>query len=197
MKTRFILAAFAIIFFIAACNNQKTPTEDQSTADATAFVEKGLEIAGITQTTMSTQLKQSMEAGGVPNAVQYCNVAAYPIADSLSQIHNAVIRRVSDKPRNPANAMNEREQAVFNQFKAEWGSDQPLKPIVEQLANGEVAFYAPIALQTLCTNCHGKLGETLKPENYAVIQKLYPDDQAIGYAEGDLRGMWSIVMKEQ
>lgn len=197
MKTGFILSVFTILFFLAACNNRKTPTEDKSVANDTTFVEKGLEIAGITQTTMSTQLKQAMEAGGVSNAVQYCNVAAYPIADSLSQIHNAVIRRVSDKPRNPANAMNEREQAVFNQFKAEWGSDQPLKPIVEQLANGEIAFYAPIALQTLCINCHGKLGETLKPENYAVIQQLYPDDQAIGYAEGDLRGMWSIVMKEQ
>ncbi len=197
MKTRFILSVFAILFFLAACNNRKTPTEDQSTANATAFVEKGLEIAGITQMTMSTQLKQAMEASGVPNAVQYCNVAAYPIADSLSQIHNAVIRRVSDKPRNPANAMNEREQAVFNQFKAEWESGQAVKPIVEQLANGEVAFYAPIALQTLCTNCHGKLGETLQPENYAVIEQLYPSDQAIGYAEGDLRGMWSIVMNEQ
>lgn len=195
MKISFILAVSAIIFFIAACNNRKTPTEDQSTANANAFVEKGLEIAGITQMTMSTQLKQAIEAGGVPNAVQYCNVAAYPIADSLSKIYNAVIRRVSDKPRNPANAMNAREQAVFNQFKAKWGGDQSLKPIVEQLANGEVAFYAPIALQTLCTNCHGKLGETLQPENYAVIQQLYPNDQAIGYAEGNLRGMWSIVMK--
>ncbi len=195
MKTKLVLAVFALVFTIA-CNKKQAPAEDQSPTDNMAIIERGLEIANITQATMGKQLKQAMETGGVPNAVSYCNVAAYPIADSLSKIHNAVIRRVTDKPRNPANAMNEREQAVFNQFKDQWGKGQTLKPIVEQLENGEVAFHAPIAIQTLCTNCHGKLGETLKPEHYAVIQELYPNDQAIGYTEGDLRGMWSITIKK-
>lgn len=191
MKIKFILFVFASLFAIAACNN----TPKTSTWDATPYRERGLEIAGITQTTMSTQLKKALEEGGVPNAVQYCNLAAYPIADSLSKIHNATIRRVTDKPRNPNSAMTAHEQEIFNQFQSQWNGSQQVAPIVEQLQNGEVAFYAPIGIQALCTKCHGKLGETLMPEDYAVIQQLYPEDQAIGYSEGDLRGMWSIVMK--
>ncbi|MBK7873543.1 MAG: DUF3365 domain-containing protein [Saprospiraceae bacterium] len=197
MKTKLLLSIFTILLLlITACNKKPTSTADQSTTNNTVFIEKGLEIAGATQATMSAQLKQAMETGGVPNAVQYCNVAAYPIADSLSKIHHATIRRVTDKSRNPANAMNEREQLIFKQFKEKWNAEQPATPIVEQLENGEIAFYAPITLQSLCTNCHGKLGETLQPENYAVIQNLYPQDKAIDYVEGDLRGMWSIVMKK-
>lgn len=191
MKTRFVILVFASLFTIAACNN----TPKTAAWDATPYRERGLEIASITQTTMSTQLKKALEEGGVPNAVQYCNLAAYPIADSLSKIHNATIRRVTDKPRNLNSAMTAHEQEIFNQFKSQWKDNQQVAPIIEQLQNSEVAFYAPIGIQALCTKCHGRLGETLTPGNYAAIQKLYPEDQAIGYAEGDLRGMWSIVMK--
>ncbi len=192
MKNKFLLFTFAGLFATAACNN----TPKTAAWDATPYRERGLEIAAITQTTMSTQLKKALEEGGVPNAVQYCNLAAYPIADSLSKIHNATIRRVTDKPRNPNSAMTAHEQEIFRQFQSQWIGNKQVAPIVEQLQNGEVAFYAPIGIQALCTKCHGNLGETLTPENYAVIQQLYPEDQAIGYAEGDLRGMWSIVMKD-
>ncbi|MFN7117017.1 MAG: DUF3365 domain-containing protein [Saprospiraceae bacterium] len=192
MKIKIAMVGFGLLLGVAiACNNTpKTPAWD-----ATPYRERGLELAGITQTTMSTQLKKALEEGGVPIAVQYCNLAAYSIVDSLSKIHNATIRRVTDKPRSPNNSMTAHEQKIFNQFQSQWHGQQQVAPIVEQLQNGEVAFYAPIGIQALCTKCHGKLGETLTTENYAVIQQLYPTDKAIGYAEGDLRGMWRIVMQ--
>jgi hypothetical protein len=193
MKMQLVFSVFVNLLLIAACNN----ASKTSAWDATSYRERGLEIAGITQTTMSTQLKKALEESGVPNAVQYCNLAAYPIADSLSKIYNATIRRVTDKPRNPNSAMTAHEQEIFNQFQSQLTDKQQVAPIVEQLQNGEVAFYAPIGIQTLCTKCHGKLGETLTPANYAVIQQLYPTDKAIGYVDGDLRGMWSITMREK
>ena len=191
MKMNLFGFFFAVVLLgMGACNNPpKAPTWEEA-----KYRERGLEIAGITQTAMSTQLKKALEKGGVPNAVQYCNLAAYPIADSISKIHHATIRRVTDKPRNPSSAMSAQEQEIFRQFQSKLTGKQPLAPIIKQLQNGEVAFYAPIGMQALCTQCHGKLGETLSPENYAFIQNLYPTDKAIGYTEGDLRGMWHITM---
>lgn len=186
------MAAFGGILLLAVACNHSSKT---SAWDEQLYRERGLEIAGITQNAMSTQLKKALEEDGVPNAVQYCNLAAYPIADSLSKIYDATIRRVTDKPRNPNNAMTAQEQEIFSQFQLQWNDKQPIAPIVAKLKNGKIAFYAPIGIQALCTKCHGKLGETLTADSYTVIQKLYPEDQAIGYAEGDLRGMWSIVMK--
>lgn len=192
MKINFLIVVFGGILLLAvACNHvSKTPTWDEQ-----FYRERGLEISGITQNAMSTQLKKALEEGGVPNAIQYCNLAAYPIADSLSKIYDATIRRVTDKPRNPSNTLSVHEQDIFNRFKTQAIDKQQIEPVIEQLQNGEIAFYAPIRIQALCTKCHGKLGETLTAENDAVIQHLYPADQAIGYGEGDLRGMWSIVMK--
>ena len=51
-------------------------------------------------------------------------------------------------------------------------------------------FYAPIILQDMCKKCHGPKAEIT---NYEVIKKLYPDDLAFGYEQGDIRGMWSIT----
>ena len=55
-----------------------------------------------------------------------------------------------------------------------------------------VAFYAPIKVQDLCLNCHGQPGTDIKAADYDLIKKLYPEDEAVGYKSGDLRGMWSI-----
>jgi hypothetical protein len=39
------------------------------------------------------------------------------------------------------------------------------------------------------------VGESLLPVNHEKIKLLYPEDKAIGYNEGDLRGVWSIIFK--
>lgn len=146
---------------------------------------------------LSGQLKSAMQEGGVPNAAQYCNTVAYPLVDSLSEVYSARIRRASDKVRNPKDKPTELEQEILDTYHAQMAEGTPPKPVVRQLASGEIAFYAPIRMQELCLKCHGKLGETLKEEDYAVIKELYPEDEAIGYEAGDLRGIWSITFEDK
>jgi hypothetical protein len=200
MKIHFLLAAFTILLLaVAACEQAPKQQEEQDqSADQTAmYIERGLEIAGATQAAMSSQLKAAMKAGGVPNAVQYCNVAAHPIADSMSQVYNATISRKTNQARNPNNKIqSELEREVFQIFQEKWDTDEKMQPVVRHLNGEEVAFFAPIMAQELCLNCHGKMGETLLAANYEHIQSLYPEDEATGYAAGDLRGMWHIVLKK-
>lgn len=61
----------------------------------------------------------------------------------------------------------------------------------------KIAFYAPIKVNAFCLQCHGELGQTLQEEDYAMIKERYPGDQALGYVNGDLRGMWSIQWTEK
>lgn len=72
-----------------------------------------------------------------------------------------------------------------------------LKPMVKEMDLNTIAFYAPIRVNEFCLQCHGKLGETLSEKNYEVIKELYPEDEAIGYSAGDLRGIWSIRFKKE
>jgi hypothetical protein len=90
--------------------------------------------------------------------------------------------------------MDEEEQKVFALFKAK--AQMPnaeLKPIVMQHDDGTVGYYAPIKISIpTCLNCHGEVGKDVKAEDYKVLKSLYPNDVAVGYKEGDLRGMFSI-----
>lgn len=200
MKTKILLTFFGLLLALAACKNDRTadtPPADAAApalteAEKTQYREKGQEIALATFGALSSQLKAALQEGGVAHAVQYCNTVAYPLVDSLSAVHDAEIRRTTLKVRNPADAPTEAERTVLEAYHAQAAAGEELKPVVQAVDEQTIAFYAPIKMQGLCLSCHGKLGETLQPADYAVIKSLYPEDEAIGYSDGDLRGMWSI-----
>ena len=87
------------------------------------------------------------------------------------------------------------EQTVLEQYQKQFEEGKELKPQVQSLDDNRVAFYAPIKVNSFCLQCHGVEGETLKEEDYIAIKASYPEDKAIGYVDGDLRGMWSIEFK--
>lgn len=184
------------IFTLSQCQNaadQKALTA----AEKNQYTETGKAIAAQTFSALSARLTKAMEEGGVPNAVQYCNLVAMPLVDSLSKVHAATIRRTSLKVRNPLNKPTEWERETLLDFETKDKAGEELKPVVQMPNEQTIAFAAPIRIQPLCVQCHGKKGETMTAENAAFIQGLYPDDQATGYAEGDLRGMWSITFKRK
>jgi cytochrome c553 len=49
----------------------------------------------------------------------------------------------------------------------------------------------------MCLNCHGAPGKEIAAATVSKIQELYPDDSAVDFKEGDLRGVWHIVFKSQ
>ncbi|MFK7984005.1 MAG: DUF3365 domain-containing protein [Saprospiraceae bacterium] len=199
MKNKALSVFFFLLlaFFFWDCKNT-TPQEKEELAikaeQEAIYLSKGKQIAASTFIALSQQLQKAVKEGGIPNAIQYCNLAAYPITDSLSQVHQAVTRRTSLRNRNPKNKATEIERIVLEDFEKRAAEGQSLKPVVKFLDEQKVAFYAPIKLNDFCLNCHGKLGETLTDENYTFIKKYYPEDKAIGYLSGDLRGMWSIQL---
>ncbi|MDH3268745.1 MAG: DUF3365 domain-containing protein, partial [Ignavibacteria bacterium] len=52
-------------------------------------------------------------------------------------------------------------------------------------------YLKPIIIQAECLNCHGSQTEIM-PDVRNLITQKYPDDKAIGYKPGDLRGAVSI-----
>ncbi len=136
-----------------------------------------------------------MESGGVAGAVKYCNLAAYPLLDSLSKANYATIRRTSTKLRNPANAAKGWEVEALAAFEQAKTLVREPKPRARLLDDGSVVYAAPIKLQSLCVKCHGTVGKEIAEVDYEVIKKLYPDDAATGYVPDELRGMWSVQFK--
>jgi hypothetical protein len=48
-----------------------------------------------------------------------------------------------------------------------------------------------------CLNCHGNAEKDIATKTLEVIMQKYPNDLAIGYKEGDFRGLWKITFPEE
>ena len=98
-----LLLALVVIFI--SCNSKKT-LQSYSQLDTT-YISRGNVIAKLSFETLSGELQKALQNGGIDSALQYCNLRAYPITDSLSLVHQASIKRVSTKVRNPRNKADE------------------------------------------------------------------------------------------
>ncbi len=193
----FILIGLGLVLGPGCSEGDRSTSEADREAevlDTTAWMRKGGEIAALSFQALSSELKQALQRGGVSEAVQYCNLKAYPIVDSLSKVHRARIRRTTFRTRNPKDRPDPTEAALLHRMEAARAAGQQPRPLVQRIAPDTVLFAAPILTQPLCLQCHGEVGKDIDPDDYAIIRQLYPDDQATGYQAGDLRGMWSIRM---
>lgn len=190
MRNLFILLT-AVVGLLMSCQTDTTSPPVHA-FDPEPWLDKGNRVQGASFAVLSTKLKTSLATEGVAGAVSYCNMAAYPLTDTLSQMYDCSIRRATRRPRNPLNQANEYEFAILDNWEKDLKNGVPLVAVVQELSPDTVMYYSPIRIQPLCLNCHGQVGKEVTPEIATQLLGLYPDDQATGYSPGDLRGMWSI-----
>ncbi len=162
--------------------------------DLAKYTKKGKEIAQNTQKLLGKNLKGTMKAKGPVAAVSFCNTKALPLTTEMEQKYHASIKRVSDKLRNEKNEGNAKEKTVIEQFKTSLSKGETVTPITQMGKDGKVHFYAPIKVGAVCLTCHGT---TLAKPVDSILKLTYPNDKAIGYKEGELRGIWSITMDKE
>lgn len=163
--------------------------------DKKEYMVKGKEIAQNTAEHLGGQLTKSMKEGGVVKAVPFCNTMAMPLTDEMSEKNNASIKRTSHKVRNEKNSPNDDESRILNEYKNILDANEQPVPVVELDEWGKPHFYAPILLQQKCLACHGIIGENVTSKTNSIIRSYYPNDDATGFKEGDLRGIWSITFE--
>ncbi len=146
-------------------------------------------IAEQTKKNLVGNLTKQISENGAKKALEFCNVNAIPLTQKLEAENGVMVKRVSDKNRNPDNTANETELKIIEQFKTQLAKNEELKATME---NG--VFYAPITTNAMCLQCHGSEKE-MKPEVLAKIKSFYPNDKALGYKENELRGLMVINKK--
>ncbi|UMB60051.1 DUF3365 domain-containing protein [Lutibacter sp. A80] len=181
---------FTMLISLFSCNSELSEKEKLE------YTVKGKEIAKATFDALSSQLMAKMKAGGPAEAVPFCNLKAAPITKQLSEKHNVVIKRASDKLRSCDNEPTERELEIINNYQNIVAEGKELKPILELDSTNAKHFYAPIIVKANCLVCHGKVNETMSVKTDSIIKLTYPFDIATGYNEGDVRGVWSIAFNK-
>jgi hypothetical protein len=156
-------------------------------------------LADSAQSLLFAELKRVISEQGIEAAIPYCHSNAYRLVTSVAENNGTTIKRVSLKTRNPNNKPDATELEILEAYS--YVSEQNMA-LTEEVRFSEdkryVLYTKPISIQSaLCLNCHGTIGSEVLPTVADKIISLYPNDQAIGYKLGDLRGMWSIKMPLQ
>lgn len=160
-------------------------------AQQLSIEERGMQIAQATKAELGKNLMGQIQKNGVIAALDFCNIQAMPLTDSMSMVHRAHITRVSDKPRNPKNQANATELIYIQTFKNQVAAGEEPTPIVTTMGE-KAAFYYPIITNSMCLKCHGTPGKELESLTLSNILKHYPKDKATEYDENEVRGIWSI-----
>lgn len=198
--------------FFASCgrNSDKTRNQDatisseETTREKLAeqheeavqekYLTKGREIATATQAELLKVVRGAMAKRGPGYAVEYCNIEALDLKDSLSTLHNCTIQRLSTKYRNPADKpVTELETEQLKSYEMLHSEGENLNPSVYMVGD-EVEYYQPIMIGSgACLLCHGDPATQIAKETMSIIKELYPNDLATGYALNDFRGVWKIT----
>jgi len=141
-------------------------------------------------------LKTTMQQDGPVAAVTVCNLEAPELAAIVAERQDMSVGRTSLQVRNPDNRADAWEQAVLQDFQARLAAGES----PAGLEHGEVVavhgepmyrYMKAIPTAEVCLICHG--GNI--PEAVATrIDERYPTDTARGFAVGELRGAFSIIM---
>ncbi len=180
-----------LYLLLAACQQEAKKADGEMTE--TDYLEQGRQIAQVSFSAVSSKLGKALEEGGVAKAIEYCNLNAIPIFDSLSLAHEVEIKRTSFQLRNPRNLPTVGERAALKKYQDVIDADNTPEPEVVLDEAGRRVFHAPIIIQPLCLKCHGVIGQDILDNDYQVIRSMYNNDRATGYSLGQLRGIWSIT----
>lgn len=141
-------------------------------------------------------LTVEMDRGGPAGAIGACREKAPQMAKAASEETGWAIRRVSLNNRNPKAVPDAWERAVLEDFdrRAAAGESPATLEKGEVVSeNGHEAYRYMKALPTvdLCLNCHGPQA-SLSPAVREKLAALYPQDKAVGYSKGQVRGAMTL-----
>jgi mono/diheme cytochrome c family protein len=147
------------------------------------------------QSALLARLKDELGKGGAKGALGVCHDEASAIAERVAREQGVSLGRTSHALRNPANAAPAWAAPTVASSSARKLSTAGLR--VFDLGSGRVGVLRPIGFAEPCAACHGAR-DTMAADVRNALASLYPQDRAVGFAPGDLRGwMWAEVKLAQ
>ena len=184
------LFAVTIIGFGLLNGAQQTQTQQ--------ITQEGLSYIKQLGATLKSELKKRLQADKTGlEAINFCAEKAQAITAEVNKKlpSHVKVRRTALKVRNLANRPDKTDTEVMQAYatKAEEGKLSP-KEIVTVKTEAGYRVYKPLLIQKVCLKCHGK---QVAPRITETIKRYYPKDAAMGFKEGDFRGVIVAEIKRK
>lgn len=189
MKYWIVLTLLSVIMMLPKVLADTQEVEVQLAASQDAVQQLASSLQG--------ELMAAMQRGGPMEAIEVCHQRAAVLADEISSATGVQIGRTSLKLRSSANAPDDWERNVLLQFEAQRAAGVAAAELTHYEVVGEgdekaFRFMRAIPTAGLCLACHG---DQLSSDIQHALERWYPDDQATGYREGDVRGAFSVIQR--
>jgi hypothetical protein len=139
-----------------------------------------------------------MARSGPEGAIEVCRDKAPQMARAASEETGWAIRRVSLNNRNPKAVPDAWERAVLEDFDRRAAAGEApgtleKGELVTEAGQKTYRYMKALPTAELCLGCHGAPA-SLSPAVRAKLAALYPQDKAVGYSAGQIRG--AITLKK-
>lgn len=196
MKNGTMVLVTLSYFLMAGCYSQSVDMIDSNSTDRPPEIVSGtapseteksklLVAKDALFTKLSSRLMAALSSSGPASAIGICQIEAKAIATEVGKEAGVRIGRTGVRLRNTSN----QPPAWAKELVAARSSE----PVFANLSNGHAAALLPIKLQPQCLMCHGPK-EQLMPEVIEQLAKLYPEDDATGFSDGELRGWFWVEL---
>ena len=145
---------------------------------------------------LGSKLKNEIKTNGLISAAKFCNSNAITLTEevNLAQIEGQSVKRISLKERNLANTPKPDEALVLQNMQ-KMLEHKTLPPYIIEKEGKIYKYYKPLVInKSVCLKCHGDI--SMNKELSSFMHEYYPDDKAVGYKMGDLRGAVLVEIKE-
>jgi len=190
MNNKIFLSAVVVasLFFISCSDKEIKVTEEQREQMRGTAADFMGELKSI--------LLNRVQANGIVSALDVCSDTAQVLTNEFGLQRGVFIKRISVKNRNKNNFPDDYEKNVLNSFQEmlqnkKLDGKTELTEIVEEGEFTYLRYMKPILVQPECLNCHGSQS-TMLEEVSRLIAERYPNDKALDYKAGDLRGAVSV-----
>jgi len=203
MSTRIGVVVVAVVLLVACGGEQPPAVQDSASTEAAdvagagwtrvsaealdagqqALEERILAARQAMAERLMGELQEALDTTGAPGAIEVCSIRAPEIAAAVSNEYGLLVGRTSFRLRNVANRPPDWAEAAV--------AERVADPQYFVGPDGQLAALMPITMQEQCTMCHGS-ADAIPEDVEATLADIYPDDQAVGFAPGDLRGWFWI-----
>ena len=168
-----------------------------SYADEATMLNEARSIAEMMPTRLNQVLVEEIDTKGQVGAISVCRDKAPMMARAMSDKTGWAIRRVSLRNRNPKATPDPWESAVLQEFDRRVAAGaspiglEMAATVVTESGFQVVRYMKALPTREGCMQCHGN-PDFMSPAVLQTLKELYPDDKALGYNVGEVRGAISM-----
>ena len=154
--------------------------------------QEGIKYIKILGKTLKTHLKAEMKADKTGlKAIDFCSAKADDLTKEVNSKlpKNIKVRRTSLLTRNENNKPDALDKAIMEEIISDMNKTNVdvSKPLLVETPSG-YRVYKPLFVKPVCLKCHGT-NKDISPKIQKVITSKYLNDKAVGFKQGDLRGV--------